>query len=72
VGWTASSFSEVDLENMKKKGFLVQSAEVICPSTKVIHAPQSRFWVMFLAFLLGGFSLPAHEFLHWLLFVYSV
>jgi hypothetical protein len=27
---------------------------------------------MFLAFLLRGFSLPAHEFLHGLLFVYGM
>jgi hypothetical protein len=51
-GWTASSFSEVDLAKLKKEGFLVQSAEVISPSTEVIPAPQPGFRVMFVAFLL--------------------
>jgi hypothetical protein len=72
VGWTASSFTEVDLKKMKKEGFLAESAKVIFPSTKVIPAPQPGFRVMILAFLLRGFSLPAHEFLHGLLFVYGV
>jgi hypothetical protein len=72
VGWTASSFSEVDLAKMKKEGFLAQSIEVIFPSIEVIPALQPGFRVMFLAFLLRGFSHPAHEFLRGLLFVYSV
>jgi hypothetical protein len=42
------------------------------PSTEVIPLPQPGFWVMFLAFLLRGFSLPAHEFLCGLLFVYGM
>jgi hypothetical protein len=72
VGWTASSFSEVDLAKMKKEGFLAEYAEVIFPSTEVIPAPQPGFRVMFLAFLLRGFSLPAHKFLHGLLFVHTM
>jgi hypothetical protein len=72
VGWTASSFLEVDLAKMKKEGFLAQSAEVIFPSAEVIPAPQPGFRVMFLAFLLRGLSLPAHKFLCGLLFVYGV
>jgi hypothetical protein len=43
---------EVDLSKLKKEGFLVQSVEVIFPSTEVIPAPQPGFQVMFLAFLL--------------------
>jgi hypothetical protein len=69
VGWTASSFSEVDLVKLKKEGFLAESVEVIFPNTRVIPAPQPGFWVMFLAFLVRGFSLPAHEFLRGLLFL---
>jgi hypothetical protein len=57
VGWTASSITEVDLTKMKKEGFLVKSAEVIFPGTEVIPALQPGFRVMFLAFLLCGFSL---------------
>jgi hypothetical protein len=38
------------------------------------HLPQHRpgFWVMFLAFLLCGFSLHAHEFLCGITFVYGM
>jgi hypothetical protein len=57
---------------MRKEGFLAESVEVIFPSTEVIPALQLGFRVMFLAFLYRGFSLPAHEFLHGLLFVYGV
>jgi hypothetical protein len=39
VGWTASSFSEVDLAKMKNEGFLAESTEVIFPSTEVIPTP---------------------------------
>jgi hypothetical protein len=72
VGWTTSALMEADLEKVKKEGFLAESAEVIFPSTEVIPAPPPQFRVMFLAFLLRGFSLPAHEFLRGLLFVYDV
>jgi hypothetical protein len=72
VGWTASAFVETDLKKMKKEGFLAESGEVIFPSTKVIPPPLPGFRVMFLAFLLRGFSLPAHEFLRGLLSIYGV
>jgi hypothetical protein len=72
VGWTGSSIADVDLAKMKKEWFLAESAEVIFPSTEVIPAPPPRFRVMFLAFLLHGFSLPAHKFLRGLMFVYGV
>jgi hypothetical protein len=72
VGWTASALVEADLKKVKKKGFLAESTEVLFPSTEVIPTSPPGFWVMFLAFLLRGFSLPAHEFLRGLLFVYGV
>jgi hypothetical protein len=72
VGWTATALVEADLKKVKKEGFLAESVDVIFPSTEVIPAPPPGFWVMFLAFLLRGFSLPAHEFLRGLLFVYGV
>jgi hypothetical protein len=46
--------------------------QVIFPSTERIPKPPSGYRVMFLAFLLRGLSLPAHEFLRGLLFVYGV
>jgi hypothetical protein len=72
VGWIATAIVEVGLKKMKKEGFLAESTEVIFPSTEVIPAPPPGFRVMFLAFLLRGFSLPAHEFLRGLLFIYGV
>jgi hypothetical protein len=63
VGWTTSAFMEADLKKVKKEGFLAESTVVIFSSTEVIPALPPGFPVMFLAFLLRGFSLPAHEFL---------
>jgi hypothetical protein len=60
------------MKKAKKEGFLLESAEIVFPSTQAIPAPPAGFRVMFLAFLLHGFSLPTHKFLHGLLFVYGV
>jgi hypothetical protein len=72
MGWTPSAFVETNLKKMKKEGFLAESIEVIFPSTEVIPATPPGFWVMFLSFLIHSFSLPTHEFLRWLLFVYGM
>jgi hypothetical protein len=72
MGWTASTLTETDLAKAKEEGFLASSAKVIFPSTKVIPHPQPGFRVMFLAFLFRSLSLPTHEFLCGLLFVYGV
>jgi hypothetical protein len=45
---------------------------IIFPGDEAIPAPPAGYWVMFLAFLLRGLSLPAHKFLCGLLFVYGV
>jgi hypothetical protein len=42
------------------------------PGDKVVPTPPAGYRVMFLAFLFHGLSLPAHEFLCGLLFVYGV
>jgi hypothetical protein len=57
---------------MQKNRFLAESAEVAIPDDEVIPRPNEGFRVMFLSFLLCGLSLPAHEFLRGLLFVYGV
>jgi hypothetical protein len=54
------------------EGLVSNDDEVIFPSTERIPKPRDGFRVMFLAFLLRGLSLPAHEFLRGLLFVYGV
>jgi hypothetical protein len=67
-----SEFEQSDLTKAQKDGFLVGGDQVIFPSTERIPKPPSGYWVMFLAFLLYGLSLPVHEFLRGLLFVYGV
>jgi hypothetical protein len=72
VGWTTSTLTEIDLAKAREEGFLATTTEVIFPSSEVIPHPQPGFRVMFLSFILRGLSLPAHEFLRGLLFVYGV
>jgi hypothetical protein len=69
VGWIASAFVEMDLKKLKKEGFLAEYVEVIFPHTEVIPVPPLGFRMMFLAFLLCGFSHPAH---HWAVVHYGV
>jgi hypothetical protein len=67
-----SSFEESDLKKAKKDGFLPEAAQVIFPGDECVPTLPKGYRVMFLAFLLHGLSLPAHEFLRGLLFVYGV
>jgi hypothetical protein len=71
VGWTTSAVAPLDLEKAKE-GFITSSADIIFPSIEVILQTPVDYRVMFYAFLLRGFSLLAHEFLRWLLFIYGV
>jgi hypothetical protein len=50
----------------------VQSTKIVFPGNEIIPRPQHGFQMMFLSFLLRGLSLPAHEFLRGLLFVYGM
>jgi hypothetical protein len=70
--WVPSLFEESDLKKAKKEGLLPESAPIIFPGAEHIPKPPGGYRVMFLAFLLRCLSLPAHEFLHGLLFVYGV
>ena len=45
---------------------------VISPGSEIRPNPPSGFTVMFLAYLFRGLSLPAHEFLRYLLFHYGL
>jgi hypothetical protein len=72
LNWVASSFDEPDLKKAKKEGFLPAAAPVIFPDEECVPKPPKGYRVMFFAFLLHGLSLPAHEFLCGLLFVYGV
>jgi hypothetical protein len=70
--WVPSSFDEPDLKKAQKEGFILAAASVIFPGNEHVPKPPKGYRVMFFAFLLCGLSLPAHEFLHGLLFVYGV
>jgi hypothetical protein len=70
--WVPSSFEESNMKKAKKDGFLPEAAPVIFPGDKRVPSPPEGYRVMFLSFLLHGLSLPAHEFLRGLLFVYGV
>jgi hypothetical protein len=72
TSWVPSEFKQTDLTKAQADGLIADGDQVIFPSTERIPKPPSGFRVMFLAFLLCGLSLPAHEFLRGLLFVYGV
>jgi hypothetical protein len=70
--WVPSSFEESDLKMAKKEGLLPELAPIVFPGDERIPKPSGGYRVMFLAFFLCSLSLPAHEFLGGLLFVYGV
>jgi hypothetical protein len=72
TSWVPSVFMQKDLDKAQADGLVSDDDQVIFPSTKRIPKPRDGFRVMFFAFLLRRLSLPAHEFLHGLLFVYGV
>jgi hypothetical protein len=72
TSWVPSDFKQKDLEKAQADGLISDDDQVVFPSTERIPTPPSGFRVMFLAFLLRGLSLPAHEFLRGLLFMYGV
>jgi hypothetical protein len=72
TSWVPSDFQEKDLDKARADGLVSDADQVTFPSTERIPKPSSGFRVMFFAFLLRGLSLPTHEFLRGLLFVYGV
>lgn len=71
--WKASTFSARDLKRCHKLGVIPQDKDsVVFPGTDARPNPPQGFRVMFMAFLLRGLSLPAHEFLRCLLFSYGI
>jgi hypothetical protein len=70
--WVPSEFEESDLAKAKREEFLADNVPIVFPGMERIPKPLSGHQVIVLAFLLRGLSLPAHEFLHGLLFIYSV
>jgi hypothetical protein len=72
TSWVPSVFKQKDLEKAQANGLISADDQVTFPSTERIPKPPSGFRVMFFDFLLRGLSLPTHEFLRGLLFVYGV
>jgi hypothetical protein len=72
TSWVRSTIMKKEVEKAKVDGLISAQDSIKFPSTERIPEPPSGYRVMFLAFLLRGLSLPTHEFLRGLLFVYSV
>jgi hypothetical protein len=72
MSWVPSASTQKELEKTQADGLISNDDEVIFPSTERIPKPRDGFRVMFFAYLLRGLSLPAHNFLRGLLFVYGV
>jgi hypothetical protein len=72
TNWVRSTITKKEVEKARADGLIAAQDSIQFPSTERIPKPPSGYRVMFLAFLLHGFSLPAHEFLRGLLFVYGV
>jgi hypothetical protein len=72
TSWVPSVFTQKDLNKARADSLIFDEDQVIFPSTERIPKPRDGFRVMFFAFLLRGLSLPAHEFLRGLLFIYGV
>jgi hypothetical protein len=72
MSWVPSVFTQKKLDKARADGLVSDDDQVIFPSNERIPKPRDGFWVMFFTFLLRGLSLPAHEFLCGLLFIYGV
>ena len=72
-GWERSTFTDRDLKKLQKAGLVSgDKKRVRIPGDEVIPSPAAGWNVVFLAFFLRGFSLPAHEFLRGFLFIHGV
>ena len=69
--WAKSLVSEKDINELKDQG-LLDGMEYQVPGDEEVPNPPEGWRVIFLSFLFRGLSLPAHEFLRGLLFVYGV
>ena len=69
--WARSTINERDINDLKSQG-LLDGMEHQLPGDEEIPNPPEGWRVIFLSFLFRGLSLPAHEFLRGLLFVYGV
>jgi hypothetical protein len=62
--WVQTKVREKELSSAKKIGILKNDlVETLTAGLEIIPHPPAGFWVLFLAFLLRGLSLPPHPFL---------
>src|SRR3954468_13298775 len=72
-GWRRSETRESDLRKLRERGLIPQDREAVrLPGNEVILRPPAGYRVMFLAFVIRGFSFPVHNFLRGLLFLYGI
>lgn len=72
-GWERSTFSERDLKRLQRAGLVPDDKKRFkIPGSEVMPSPAAGWSVVFFAFFLRGFSLPAHEFLRGFLFIHGV
>ncbi|KAK1631596.1 hypothetical protein QYE76_005911 [Lolium multiflorum] len=70
-GWERSKLSAQDKKLLKKLGLLSNEA-MRMPGDESSPHPPSGFRVIFVDFLIRGLSVPVHEFLRGLLFIYGI
>ncbi|KAM0929881.1 hypothetical protein ACQ4PT_001336 [Festuca glaucescens] len=70
-GWERSKISAQDNRLLKKMGLFNKKAMKMLGDESSPHPP-SGFRVTFIDFLIRGFSIPVHEFLRGLLFIYGI
>ena len=70
-GWERSKISAQDNRLLKKMGLFNKKAMKM-PGDESSPHPPSGFRVTFVDFLIRGFSIPVHEFLRGLLFIYGI
>src|SRR4051812_6562810 len=72
-GWRRSETRESDLRKLRERGLILQDRDAVkLPGNEVILRPPVGYRVMFLAFVIRGFSFPVHDFLRGLLFLYGI
>jgi hypothetical protein len=72
TSWVPSTLTQKELDKAKADSLISDKDSIVFPTTERIPKPSSGYRVIFLAFLLRGLSLPAHEFLRGLLYFYGV
>jgi hypothetical protein len=71
--WVQTKIGDRKLSNAEKVSILKNDpAETLAAGPEIIPWPPPGFWVIFLAFILRGLSLPPHPFLRGLLFAYGI